>query len=255
MKYLVQYIIKYALLTVILTFSFSTSASFSQNFPAPRSPYINDFADLIDAETEARITKDLLDLLQQRGIEMTVVTIERRDDYGTGTTLENFTTGLFNTWGIGNATANNGILFLVARGDRETRIELGSGFGPEYDDRMKLVVDHTIIPFFRQNEFAKGIDSGVLEIIKRTDAEFIDPTSKSDSWLKQVNDKILFVLAAAATLVLGLRRRAADTVARWRKCPQCGRRTLSIARQITQTPSKTVKGQEEHLLNCGNCDF
>lgn len=249
---------KINILLLVIVFKLLISLNipvYAQDFPAHTSSFVNDFANLIDEETEGRLTKTLSDLRQDHGIEMTVVTIQKRTDYGADTGLEPFTTGLFNTWGVGNNSLNNGILFLVSQGDRETRIELGSGYGPEYDDRMKLVIDHTIVPFFRNGAFAQGIESGVLEIIKRTSTDFVGQPPENKSWWAQFNDKLIILLAAGAILALALRRRANDALTRFRKCPRCGTRELTVERRITITPSKTQQGQEDRLTLCNNCDY
>jgi len=73
---------------------------------------------------------------------------------------------LFNEWGIGNASRNDGVLLLVARNDRKLRIELGAGYGRTLDSDMKRIIDRTITPAFRNDQYAYGIDEGVTEIIR-----------------------------------------------------------------------------------------
>lgn len=73
----------------------------SQDFPEPVSPFVNDFANLIDETTEAPIASELRTLRQGRGTEMTVVTLDSRGSYGDSGTLESFSTAMFNAWGIG----------------------------------------------------------------------------------------------------------------------------------------------------------
>jgi uncharacterized protein len=229
----------------------------AQDFPTAISPYVNDYADLIDPETEARIASELEQLRRERSVEMTVATISNRTDYGPDTGLEPFATALFNDWGIGKASLDNGILFLISSGDRETRIELGAGFPPEYDDRMKTIIDHTIIPFFRQGQFSQGIESGVLEIIKRTDTAFVDQPSASgpSSWLNAVSQKLMFVAFAAFIVLLAIRRRLTDTATKWRRCPTCGHRSLDVSRE-REAASGDAQGMLEHRhIWCTNCDY
>lgn len=147
---------------------------FAQAYPDHRSLYVNDFADLIDPETEARIEKLLIEVKDQRSVEMTVVTIASRNDFGAFDAIEPFATGLFNHWGIGNPNRNDGILILVAWQDRDMRIELGAGYPPSFDDTVKTVIESYYLPWFRQGDYASGIEAGVRETIKRTRLEFTD---------------------------------------------------------------------------------
>lgn len=133
--------------------------------PGYQDVYVNDFADLLDAQAEAVIRRDLIELYDQTGIEMTVLTIASMKDYGHSGAIEPFATRLFNTWGIGNANRNDGVLVLVARQDRQMRIELGAGYGRSRDDDMQRVVDRQFLPAFREDRYQEGIQAGVSETI------------------------------------------------------------------------------------------
>lgn len=236
-------------------FLLALNAGHAQGFPAPVTPFVSDHADLIDTETEARITGELRRLRQDRGTEMAVVTIESRAKYGDSTSLEAFATGLLNDWAIGNADRNDGILFLVSRDDRETRIELGAGYTPVYDDRMKTVIDHTIIPHFRTGNFADGIEAGVLDIIKRSDLGFEDPPVSPQNWFSANKGLLIFGLMASLIGFLTFRNRLQDAVQGLRRCPTCGQRTLSVQRSSKIDPDLETEGIEERTLWCSNCDY
>ena len=86
--------------------------------PGFREVYVNDYADLLDDNAEARIRGNLIELYDRTGIEMTVLTIESMGTYGYEGTIESFATRLFNTWGIGNATRNDGVHTALSPGAR-----------------------------------------------------------------------------------------------------------------------------------------
>lgn len=140
----------------------------AQTYPDYTTTYVNDFAGLLGPASETRITDMLKSVRDDRGVEMTVVTINSRLDYGDSPSMEAFATGLFNAWGIGDAARNDGILILVIYSDREMRIELGAGYPPSFDDRVKRVIDHHFIPWFKTGDYENGIEAGVAETIKRT---------------------------------------------------------------------------------------
>lgn len=243
------------LVAVIYAFYLSFNATHAQDFPAPQTPFVSDFADLIDAATEAGITRELRTLKQERGTEMVVVTIESRAEYGGDTSLETFSTGLFNDWGVGDADRDDGILFLVSRDDRETRIELGAGYAPIYDDRMKTVIDNTIVPHFRQDDFAAGIDAGVLEIVKRTDFAFVGYPIERQSWFNANRGMLLFGSMLSLIAFLKFRGKLQDSLQRFRRCPTCGNRTISVRRSSTKDPDLDTDGVEERTVWCSNCDY
>src|SRR5688572_13688176 len=108
---------------------FGLQSALGADYPTRADTYVNDNAGIIDADTTSIISGLLAELKSAHDIDMTVLTINRISDYETtSTTLEQFATRLFNTWGIGDAATNKGVLLLVARDDRKVRLELGRGF-------------------------------------------------------------------------------------------------------------------------------
>ena len=137
-------------------------------FPEPVDRYINDFADIITAADESQIRRLLTDLEERSDVEGVVVTIESIDDYPTAeSTLDSFGLGLFNAWGIGDRTANDGMLVLVALEDRELRIELGADNRNEYNVAVQRIIDDEMLPLFREGSFSQGILQGTESTIER----------------------------------------------------------------------------------------
>ena len=136
-------------------------------YPKPEDEYINDFAEILSEADDEMIYKLLKDLEYQTGIEMVVVTIHSIRNYRTNdTTIESFATNLFNTWGVGHKKENNGVLILMAVKDRKCRIELGKGYGRQYDSRMKTVIDEKMIPFFKASQYSRGLYEGTRGVIE-----------------------------------------------------------------------------------------
>lgn len=151
---------------IVLWLAVSVQSATAQSYPQDRDPYVNDYADLLTPTQEQEIATKLADLRKNRDIEMTVLTITRRSDYGQTVTNEVFATNLFNRWGIGDRNRNDGVLFLVSRYDRDMRIEVGSGYGRTKDDALKKIIDRVIIPKFRLNTYDAGIIEGVDHTIR-----------------------------------------------------------------------------------------
>lgn len=153
------------LFAAALFLSLWVSVAFAQNFPEDTDFYVNDYADLLTDTQEEDLRAVLDELYTERGIEFTVLTIARMVDYGHTGSIESFATDLFNTWGIGDAERNDGLLLLVSHLDRELRIEVGAGYGTTMNDPMWRVIDTKIVPNFRLDEYADGIRVGVNEVI------------------------------------------------------------------------------------------
>ncbi|MEL6793919.1 MAG: TPM domain-containing protein, partial [Pseudomonadota bacterium] len=93
----------------------------AQTYPDYREVYVNDFADLLDAEREDRVRDMLIEVKDRAGIEFTVVTISRMSDFDWNGEIEPFATGLFNQWGVGDAEENDGVMLL----DPQLPVEAG----------------------------------------------------------------------------------------------------------------------------------
>ncbi|MCB1368513.1 MAG: TPM domain-containing protein [Rhodobacteraceae bacterium] len=240
---------------VFLVFCLLPGQIWAQSYPANISTYVNDFADLIDPETEAHITDMLREVREQRGVEMTVVTIESRTDYGPSDNLRDFATGLFNAWGVGDPTRNDGILILVARSDREMRIALGSGYPPAFDDRMQAVVDHTFLPWFREGDYAAGISAGTAETIRRSALDYVDTQTGTPlvggrpDWLTLILSSIGGLVAlgiGGAGVRLGHRR--------WQRnrppaCQTCGRKMQRLDEAADDAHLSAGQQAEESLAS------
>jgi uncharacterized protein len=69
-------------------------------------------------------------------------------------------------WKIGRKGKDNGAVFIVAKDDHKSRIEVGYGLeGVLTDVTSRRILAETVAPFFRNNQFAQGIDAGVDQII------------------------------------------------------------------------------------------
>ena len=71
-----------------------------------------------------------------------------------------------NTWQIGRREIGDGLLLIVAKNDRQLRIEVAKTLeGAIPDLAAKRVIDQAITPQFKQGNFAGGLDEGVTQIM------------------------------------------------------------------------------------------
>ncbi|MEM1183222.1 MAG: TPM domain-containing protein [Acidobacteriota bacterium] len=231
-------------------------------YPAPKDDYVNDFADLLDAGAEERLRRHLAEAKAEHQLTAVVVTVNTFDDYGVGVeSIEEFATGLFNTWGIGEAGVDRGALLLVAKGDRKVRIELGSGYGRSRDSAMKRVIDRTIVPRFKEGRFQTGVVDGaramtraLLSSAAAPQQRMSAPAQPAGSTDRPKSGGAPWGLGAAAAALLttaGLgwrfhRRR------RPRPCPSCSR----VMRRLTEAEEDQYLGSAEQTEErVGSVDY
>lgn len=245
------------LIFALLIFLLPTLAM-GQNYPVHNNLYVNDLANIITEEDEKVIRKQLETLRKDHGVEATVLTIDGRKIYGDSPSIESFATRLFNRWGIGNAKRNDGILILIARNDREMRVELGTGYGDDFNAAAGAVIDDNFLPSFSADNYSKGIRVGTGEVIRRIAIPFAQgadsPISAKKGWDIDVG-QIGFFAMLAGFFGLAFRRRIGDFFARMRSCPNCGRKGLHRHREVTDGASTAASGSGILTTTCDYCDY
>ncbi len=90
------------------------------SFPALTGRVVDE-ADLLSADEEAALTRELQQLEDKTSDQLVVVTLPSLQGYA----IEDFGCRLGRHWGIGTAELNNGALLIVAPKERKVRIEVG----------------------------------------------------------------------------------------------------------------------------------
>jgi uncharacterized protein len=119
--------------------------------------------------------------------------------------IEQFAIRVADKWKIGRKKVDDGLIVLIAKNDRAVRIEVGYGLeGVLTDALSKRIIDGTMIPRFKQQDFYGGISAGVDQIGRVIDGEIL-PTPATNRQLVADQEgalsslSVLFVIA----LVLG----------------------------------------------------
>lgn len=248
-------------LAVALTLVASSLLSpvFAQTLPEPASDTVSDFADVLDATEEGRITRLLQETRAATGVQMVVVTVAGLDSQGgAGMRIEDYGKALFNAWGVGGAERNDGILLLLDTSAREARIALGAGYDPVYDGRAARVLSTAVLPDLREGRIASGIEAGVVSARDRLIAPFVagQPVTLTDGFpVEEGGSSVLAPLiaagAAAGLAGFGIWRSRRNR----RTCPNCGALTLERSNEIIDQPTRTEPGLGLEHLTCSACGF
>src|SRR5262245_48287002 len=91
--------------------------------PSAPDGYIYDGAQLISASDQENITRLLRELENKTTAQVAVATVPSTQPEP----IEMYAVNLFSSWGIGQKKKDNGVLFLIAKLDRNLRIEVGYG--------------------------------------------------------------------------------------------------------------------------------
>jgi uncharacterized protein len=236
-------------------FLLSLNAAFAQSYPSFQNTTVNDYADLLDAADEVALSSRLDDLRRDTGVEMTVLTLDTRSSYAPNQTLEQFATGVFNHWGIGDAKRNDGVLVMILRRDRAMRVELGAGYGREWDRVAQHVVNREFLPAFKNDDYPRGIMNGSAAIIEDVVMPFYaGVTAPARPGKSNLSLWVFGSFAAFIALIFGASI-ISDLIARFRPCPKCGHRSLRQSRRVVLPPRGAIFGQGMLQVTCSSCDY
>lgn len=231
-------------------------AAFAQDLPSPISDLVNDFADLIPPSDEERIAQTLQAGRDETGVHVVVVTIESIGDFGgAGQRIEDYAKTLFNSWGIGDAERNDGILILVARSDREMRIALGSGYPVIWDNAAQRVIDRYMLPAFGDADYPRGIEDGVAATFDLIARPYVagNPPPKPPVNVDEIIPMVLAALMALGIGGLAFRRQIGNVIYRAKSCPNCGQRGLRRSFETIRDSTRTEEGSGLTHIRCPNC--
>jgi uncharacterized protein len=225
------------------------------SIPNPRvqnGTWVTDTSATLDAKTVALLNQRAEAFEHDTASEIAIVVIRSLD----GLAIEDAAVNLFEMWGIGKKTHNNGLLFLWSTGDRRVRVEVGYGLeGALPDGKVGAILDRYVIPRFKANQFDQGVVDGVdaliaaarnepLALASPSTQSYDGASSKWPAWLALLG---LGPIGAAFAVALRKWRRLHP-----RRCPRCHTRMARLDEQ--QDDAHLSKGElaEE---NVGSVDY
>lgn len=133
------------------------------------SLYVQDYANVLSADTKARINKLGAEVKTKTKAQVVVVTVRSLD----GTPIDEYALSVMRKWGIGDKTLNNGVLMLVAVNDRQSRIEVGYGLeGALPDAKTGRIQDEYMLPYFQRGDYDAGVLNGYQVIMAEVAKEY-----------------------------------------------------------------------------------
>ena len=167
--------------------------------------YVNDFADIIDEESEKEMQERAEALAEESdGIQVVVTTVQTVGDANPA----EYTVDMYNEYGIGKN--NMGVLILLSVETRDIQIRLGDNMTKYLSDRKAGEIRDVGIPYFQKNQFGKGLyemqKATIKHItgkVKSTEGEVaVKVTDLEDISRESAVGKIFAVIAVIAGGVL-----------------------------------------------------
>lgn len=150
----------------VLSFPSPSLAVTVEEVPNPRQVnggWVTDMANVLSPSTETQLNRLITELEAKNGSEIAVVTVP---ETAPAKTPKEFTTALFKHWKIGKADRDNGVLFLISKGDR--RVEIETGYGVEKilpDARVGNIIQQEVTPRLKQGDYNGGTLAGTKALV------------------------------------------------------------------------------------------
>jgi uncharacterized protein len=117
------------------------------------SNYVNDFAGVLDAATQARLNDLCFQVEQKAHAQIAVVTVKSLD----GQDEVSYAVALYQKWGIGAKGKDRGVLILLATQDRKYWTTVGYGLEPILPDGKVGGFGREAVPLLRSGDYAGAV--------------------------------------------------------------------------------------------------
>ena len=135
-----------------------------------------------------------------------------------GESLEEYSLRVAETWKLGRGKFDDGALVLIARDDRQMRIEVGYGLEPALTDaKSRRILDDLMRPRFREGDFDGGVEKAVKAIdgLVRGDENAL-PAPEPKSGVEGVAPRaIMFLVFAVVIGIFSLVALATEGAGAW----------------------------------------
>jgi uncharacterized protein len=136
--------------------------------PVPPVARVTDQTGTLSREQIMTLELQLASFEKEKGSQIAVLIIPTAKPE----TIEQYALRIAETWKLGRKGVDDGALLLVAKNDRELRIEVGYGLEGALPDAIaKRIIAEIIVPRFREGDFYGGIQAGVERMISVIEGE------------------------------------------------------------------------------------
>ncbi len=161
---------------LLLFFLLFTLISLKAQIPERPNPprLVNDFAGILSQPEAEKLENKLVQFARETSTQIVVVTIPDLEGYDKG----DYAFRLGEQWGVGQKGNDNGLVILVKpkTGNEQGQIFIATGYGLEGvlpDATVNgTIIDNEMIPYFQQNNYYGGLESGTNVIMDITRGEY-----------------------------------------------------------------------------------
>jgi uncharacterized protein len=151
---------------------------------------VTDLTATLSAEQIAALENKLAAFEAKKGSQIAVLIVPTTQPKD----IAEFGIEVADLWQIGRKGVDDGVILIVAKDDRKLRLEVGYGLEGVIPDAVaKRVISETIIPYFKNGDYAGGIDAGVTQLIGLIEGEAL-PAPTDGTGQVQGDEAFMFIL-------------------------------------------------------------
>ena len=125
------------------------------------SASVVDQTETLDEAQQAALVEKLASIEKETGSQVVVLLVSTTEPED----IDAYSQRVADTWKLGRRHIGDGVLIVVARGDRRVRIEVAKALeGAIPDLAAKRVIDSQITPAFRGGDYAGGLNAAVDQV-------------------------------------------------------------------------------------------
>lgn len=164
------------------------------------SQLVNDLTGTLTADQRQALENKLVAFDDSTSTQIAVVIIPTLN----GRDVADYNIELGRAWGVGGKENNNGVILLVAKGDRKLNISTGYGLeGALPDVTAKQIIDDIIVPNFKGDDYYRGIEEGTDAIIQAVKGEYSAPKNYGKPKGKTIGNIIFIIVLIIIFIALG----------------------------------------------------
>lgn len=186
------------------------SSAFAYVSPGAPVGYVNDFASIIDADSATTLTNELTTFATNTGTDVVVVTVPNLG----GGDIETYANTLYREWGIGSSETDRGILVLIAKEEREVRIEVGYGLEGEVPDVIaNRIIHNVMVPFLADDKYGEGLLAGTRALLAEIEVVGVAEETANDA--SPTGEEVWYIVVliyVGSTWVIGIMSRTKEWI-------------------------------------------
>jgi uncharacterized protein len=190
--------VRRVLALLLIGLSLCAASPAEERRPVPPLARVTDETGTLSAPQRQALESKLAAFEAEKGSQIAILMVPRTQPED----IAEFGIRVARAWQLGRKGINDGALIIVAKDEHRARIEVGSGLeGPVPDILARRIVDETMRPYFRADQYYRGLDAGLAQLTGLVNGEPLPPPARSARGGHGTQGSLFAVLVGA--LVLG----------------------------------------------------